>query len=103
MILFIAQLFVSVAVPTYPVQMQCDFDTFSVVFERTATNHSNFAFAGESETITNFFRSQTVTLEDETGVYYLFSPTELLLIVDPVNSRAATGKQEAKCFKIAGI
>lgn len=103
MILFIAQLFVSVAVPTYPVQMQCDFDTFSVVFERTTTNHSNFAFTGEGETITNFFQNRTVTLEDETGIYYLITPTELLLAVDPINSRATTGKQEAECFKIAGI
>jgi hypothetical protein len=103
MILFLAQLFVSVAVHTYPVQMQCDFDTFSVVFERDKLNHSNFAFSGEGETITNFFQNRTVTLEDETGIYYLISTTELLLAVDPVNSRATTGKQEAKCFKIAGI
>jgi hypothetical protein len=103
MILFLAQLFVSVAVPTFPVQMQCDFDTFSVVFECDKSNHSNFAFAGSGETITNFFQNRTVTLEDETGVYYLISPTELLLMVDPVNSRATTGKQEAKCFKIVRI
>jgi hypothetical protein len=103
MMVFIASLFVSVAVPTYPVQMQCDFDTFSVVFERSNTNHITWAFSGEGGTINGFAANRTVTLEDEDGVYYLITPTELLLAVDHSNLRATTGNQEAKCFKIVRI
>jgi hypothetical protein len=87
---------------TTAVQMQCDFKEFSVVYNRTTNNKSNFAFTGDGAQIKQFATEVTHILEDE-GVYVLVSDSGLILAVNPSQSKAITDTEEVQCYKIERV
>jgi hypothetical protein len=102
MLSLLAAISFSMPMLTTSVQMQCDFKEFSVVFERTTNNHSNFAFTGSGVEIAQFASERTFILEDE-SVYVLISMSGLIVAVNPATSEAITNNEQVSCYKIARI